>query len=143
MPNWRCVCHRLTSLARLAAQDFNQRVFAQPPCSSVRRRLLGLLNNTDLLQDSDHVATHLRKFGMTDIANRVQALVAAHFGIEQARVTPQASLVADLGANSLDLVEITMGLEQEFDLPISDAAAEEFQTIGDMAAFIQGNCGAK
>lgn len=79
---------------------------------------------------------------MKDIASRVQALVAAHFGIEQALVTPQAVLVADLGANSLDLVEITMGLEQEFGLSISDAVAEEFQTIGDIEAFIQSNSGA-
>lgn len=96
-----------------------------------------------MLQDADHYATYQWKFGMKDIATRVQALVAAHFGIEEARVTPQSSLVADLGANSLDVVEITMGLEQEFDLPISDAVAEEFQTIGDIEAFIQGTTGAK
>jgi acyl carrier protein len=96
-----------------------------------------------VLQDADHYANDQWKFGMKDIATRVQALVAAHFGIEQARVTPQAALVADLGANSLDVVEITMGLEQEFDLAISDAVAEEFQTIGDIEAFLQRNSNAK
>ena len=74
---------------------------------------------------------------MQDCSTRVKTMIAAHFGIEEDRVTPEAALVADLGANSLDLVEITMGLEQEFELTISDAVAEEFQTIADIEAYVR------
>mgnify|MGYP001026422300 CR=1 FL=1 len=74
---------------------------------------------------------------MKDFSTRVKTMIAAHFGIEEDRVTPEAALVADLGANSLDLVEITMGLEQEFELTISDAVAEEFQTIADIEAYLR------
>lgn len=74
---------------------------------------------------------------MKDFSPRVKAMIAAHFGIDEDRVTPEAVLVADLGANSLDLVEITMGLEQEFDLTIRDVVAEEFQTIADIEAYLR------
>lgn len=74
---------------------------------------------------------------MKDFSTRVKTMIAAHFGIEEDRVTPEAVLVADLGANSLDLVEITMALEQEFELTISDAVAEEFQTIADIEAYLR------
>ena len=74
---------------------------------------------------------------MKDFSTRVKTMIAAHIGIEEDRVTPEAVLVADLGANSLDLVEITMALEQEFELTISDAVAEEFQTIADIEAYLR------
>jgi acyl carrier protein len=74
---------------------------------------------------------------MPDISRKIRSLIAAHFDVEEDCVKPDAALVADLGANSLDLVEITLGLEQEFDLTISDAVAEEFRTVGDVESYLR------
>ena len=73
---------------------------------------------------------------MSEISTKVRTLIATHFDVEEDGVKPEAALVADLGANSLDLVEITLGLEQEFDLAISDAVSEEFRTVGDVEAYL-------
>jgi acyl carrier protein len=68
---------------------------------------------------------------MSDIAKRVKEIVAEQLGVEESLVVPEASFMDDLGADSLDTVELVMALEEEFDLEIPDEAAEKIQTVND------------
>ncbi|MBL1175425.1 acyl carrier protein [Pantanalinema sp. GBBB05] len=65
----------------------------------------------------------------TDIFDKVQKIVAEQLGVDASEVTPQASFANDLGADSLDTVELVMALEEEFDIEIPDEAAEEIATV--------------
>ena len=67
---------------------------------------------------------------MSDVADRVKKIVVEHLGIEEEKVTENASFIDDLGADSLDTVELVMELEEEFDINLPDAAAEKIQTVG-------------
>jgi len=69
--------------------------------------------------------------------DRVQRMVVEKLGVEASEVTPDASFIDDLGADSLDTVELIMGLEEEFGLEISDADAEKIRTVKDAVAFIE------
>ena len=73
---------------------------------------------------------------MSDIAERVKKIVAEHLGVEEAKVVEGASFIDDLGADSLDTVELTMSFEEEFGVEIPDDAAENIQTVGDAVKFI-------
>lgn len=73
---------------------------------------------------------------MSDIAARVKKIVAEHLGVEEAKVVESASFIDDLGADSLDTVELTMSFEEEFGVEIPDDAAETIQTVGDAIKFI-------
>ena len=73
---------------------------------------------------------------MSDTADRVKKIVVEHLGVEAASVTPEASFIDDLGADSLDIVELVMAFEEEFDIEIPDDAAEHIQTVGDAVKFI-------
>ena len=73
---------------------------------------------------------------MSDIAARVKKIVVEHLGVEEEKVTPDASFIDDLGADSLDNVELVMAFEEEFDIEIPDDAAEHIQTVGDAVKFI-------
>ncbi len=73
---------------------------------------------------------------MSDIAARVKKIVAEHLGVEEAKVVDSASFIDDLGADSLDTVELTMSFEEEFGVEIPDDAAETIQTVGDAVKFI-------
>jgi acyl carrier protein len=64
-----------------------------------------------------------------EILDKVQKIVAEQLGVEASEVTPQASFANDLGADSLDTVELVMALEEEFDIEIPDEAAEEIATV--------------
>ncbi len=79
---------------------------------------------------------------MSDVADRVKKIVVEHLGVEDAKVTEAASFIDDLGADSLDTVELVMAFEEEFNVEIPDDAAENIQTVGDAVKFIQANAAA-
>ena len=76
---------------------------------------------------------------MSDIAERVKKIVIEHLGADEAKVTEDASFIDDLGADSLDTVELVMAFEEEFNVEIPDDAAEKIQTVGDAISFIKEN----
>jgi acyl carrier protein len=73
---------------------------------------------------------------MSDIADRVRKIVVEHLGVEEDKVIVGASFIDDLGADSLDTVELVMAFEEEFGIEIPDDAAESIQTFGDAVKFI-------
>ncbi len=75
---------------------------------------------------------------MSDIADRVKGIVVEHLGVEGDKVVIEASFIDDLGADSLDTVELVMAFEEEFGIEIPDDAAETIQTVGDAVNFITG-----
>ena len=75
---------------------------------------------------------------MSDIAERVKKIVVEHLGVEAAQVKEDAKFIDDLGADSLDTVELVMAFEEEFAIEIPDDAAEKIQTVGDAIGFIKG-----
>ena len=74
---------------------------------------------------------------MSDIADRVKKIVVEHLGVDAEKVTESASFIDDLGADSLDNVELVMAFEEEFGIEIPDDAAESIQTVGDAVKFIE------
>ena len=76
---------------------------------------------------------------MSDIAGRVKNIVVEHLGVEEDKVKEEASFIDDLGADSLDTVELVMAFEEEFNVEIPDDAAEKIQTVGDAVKFIEEN----
>lgn len=76
---------------------------------------------------------------MSEITEKVKAIIVDKLGVDESEVTPEASFSNDLGADSLDTVELIMELEKEFDLQIPDEAAEKISTVGDAIAFIEEN----
>ena len=75
---------------------------------------------------------------MSDIASRVKAIIVDKLGVDESEVTPEASFTNDLGADSLDTVELIMEFEKEFDLAIPDDEAEKISTVGEAIAHIEG-----
>ncbi len=73
---------------------------------------------------------------MSDTAERVKNIVVDHLGVDAEKVNEKASFIDDLGADSLDTVELVMAFEEEFSIEIPDDAAESIQTVGDAVAFI-------
>ncbi|MCF6221508.1 MAG: acyl carrier protein [Robiginitomaculum sp.] len=73
---------------------------------------------------------------MSDVLSRVSKMVVEHLDVEEDKVTPTANFIEDLGADSLDNVELVMAFEEEFDIEIPDDAAETIQTVGDAVKFI-------
>ena len=73
---------------------------------------------------------------MSDTAERVQKIVVEHLGVEADKVTQEASFIDDLGADSLDTVELVMAFEEEFGVEIPDDAAETILTVGDAVKYI-------
>ncbi len=71
------------------------------------------------------------------IYDRLKGIVTEQLGVDEEEITPEASFVDDLNADSLDLVELIMSLEEEFGLEISDEDAEKIVTVGDAASFIE------
>ena len=73
---------------------------------------------------------------MSDTADRVKKIVVEHLGVEADKVTTDASFIDDLGADSLDIVELVMAFEEEFGIEIPDDAAESIVTVGDAVKYI-------
>ena len=74
-----------------------------------------------------------------DIFSKVKDIVVEQLGVDEEEVNEQASFVDDLGADSLDIVELVMALEEEFDLEIPDEDAEKIATVGDAVNYIKEN----
>ncbi len=74
---------------------------------------------------------------MSDIADRVKKIVVEHLGVEEDKVVEGASFIDDLGADSLDQVELVMAFEEEFGCEIPDSAAEKILTVKDAVEFIK------
>ena len=74
---------------------------------------------------------------MSDISDRVKAIVVEHLGVEASKVVESASFIDDLGADSLDTVELVMAFEEEFSVEIPDDAAEKIQTVKDAVDFLE------
>ena len=72
-----------------------------------------------------------------DVSTKVKKMVADHLGVEEGKVTDEASFIDDLGADSLDTVELVMAFEEEFGSEISDSEAEKILTVGDAIKFIE------
>jgi len=74
---------------------------------------------------------------MSDVADRVKKIVVEHLNVDAEKVTDNASFIEDLGADSLDTVELVMAFEEEFGIEIPDDAAESIVTVGDAVKFIE------
>ncbi len=76
---------------------------------------------------------------MADITSRVKAIIVDKLGVDEKEVTPEASFTNDLGADSLDTVELIMEFEKEFNIAIPDDQAENISTVGQAVAYIEAN----
>ena len=76
---------------------------------------------------------------MSEIASRVKAIIVDKLGVEESEVTNEASFTNDLGADSLDTVELIMEFEKEFGISIPDDQAEKITTVGDAVSYIEAN----
>ena len=93
---------------------------------------------------SDYIPTHStlttqKGDYMSEIETRVKKIVSEHLDVEEEKITSNASFTDDLGADSLDQVELVMAFEEEFSVEIPDDAAEKIQTVGDAVNFIKEN----
>ena len=76
---------------------------------------------------------------MSDVAEKIKKIIIDHLGIDASKVTEDASFIDDLGADSLDTVELVMAFEEEFGAEISDSEAEKILTVGDAIRFVENN----
>jgi acyl carrier protein len=76
---------------------------------------------------------------MSDIASRVKSIIVDKLGVDEGEVNPTASFTTDLGADSLDTVELIMEFEKEFNIAIPDDQAEKINTVGEAIAYIEEN----
>ena len=74
-----------------------------------------------------------------EVLEKVKGIIVEQLGVAEASVTMEASFIDDLGADSLDIVELVMALEEEFDIEIPDADAEKVTTVGDVVDYIKEN----
>ena len=72
-----------------------------------------------------------------DLVERVHAIVSEQLGVEKDSLVPEANLLDDLGADSLDVVELVMAIEEEFAIEVPDADAENIRTLGDITSYIE------
>jgi len=76
---------------------------------------------------------------MSEVREKVKKIIVDHLGVDASKVTNEASFIDDLGADSLDTVELVMAFEEEFGSEISDSEAEKILTVGDAVKFIESN----
>jgi acyl carrier protein len=76
-----------------------------------------------------------------ELENRVSEIIIEQLGITREELVPKASFIDDLGADSLDIVELVMAMEEEFDIEIPDDDAEKMQTIGDAVNYVKERLG--
>jgi acyl carrier protein len=76
-----------------------------------------------------------------DLGDRVSAIIVEQLGVTKEELAPKASFIDDLGADSLDIVELVMAMEEEFDIEIPDDDAEKIQTIEDVISYVKGKIG--
>mgnify|MGYP000646364770 CR=1 FL=1 len=76
---------------------------------------------------------------MSDITERVQRIIEEKLGVDASEVKPEATFTNDLGADSLDTVELIMELEKEFNITIPDDQAEKITTVGDAISYVEAN----
>ena len=74
---------------------------------------------------------------MADLSEKVKDIIEKELGVEREKLTDQASFIEDLGADSLDIVELVMEFEKEFNIDIPDEDAEKLRTVGDATAYLQ------
>ncbi len=73
------------------------------------------------------------------VLEKVKSIVADQLDVEEEKVTAEASITEDLGADSLDVVDLVMSIEEEFDIEIPDEAVEEIKTVGDIVKYIENH----
>ena len=78
------------------------------------------------------------KLADSALGERIRALVAEHLGVDPSELRPDANILDDLGADSLDVVEMVMAIEEKFDIEIPDDDAEAIRTVGDVEAYVSG-----
>ena len=76
---------------------------------------------------------------MASVAERVKKIIVEQLGVDEAEVTPTAHFIDDLGADSLDIVELVMAMEEEFEIEITDEDAEKLQTVKNAIDYIEGH----
>jgi len=76
---------------------------------------------------------------MSEIASKIQAIIVDKLGVDESEVTPEANFTNDLGADSLDTVELIMEFEKEFNIAIPDEQAEGIASVGDAISYIENN----
>ena len=76
---------------------------------------------------------------MSEIQEKVVKIIVDKLGVKESEVTPEATFTGDLGADSLDTVELVMEFEKEFGIQVADEDAEKFQTVGDVINYIEQN----
>ena len=84
-------------------------------------------------------ASYLKLIFMENLENKIKEIIVDKLGIEESEITDSASFTNDLGADSLDTVELIMEFEKEFNVSIPDEEAEKIQTVGDAVAYLKDN----
>jgi len=89
------------------------------------------------VEEMTHISLEDHEMTAVDMKKRIVEIIATQLGIDQADITPQANVVDDLGADSLDVVELIMALEEEFNLEIPDDEAEKIKNVQDIFTYME------
>jgi acyl carrier protein len=96
------------------------------------------MGGTGRAEDGGSRGAVLRQWeGSMELENRITEIIVEQLGVAREEVVPEASFIDDLGADSLDIVELVMAMEEEFDVEIPDDDAEKIQTIGDAISYLK------